>query len=279
MDMLVPNPAFLLLQNASGEALDCLTRSRLSDSDVHSARKALKKARAALRLLRPALAPRLYREENISLRDAGRCLSPLRDARILMNTLESLDSGGLRFTTAEIIKLRHLLEQRLAEAHKAVMRPETLRRCSSLVESTRERFGRQELAEASADTLNAGFLNIYRKARKAFLDVRNAKTSGSLHEWRKQTKYLRTAAATLQETAGGELKKTSERANDISDWLGDDHDLAVLSELTGDLTSAAARELIQSLDEKRAKLQRRALADGEKLFDRKPRKFVAQMLG
>jgi hypothetical protein len=69
---------------ACGEIADALqvlwAQSRPGDEAVHQVRKDLKKARAALRLLRDAVGEAAYSRENIELRDAARPLSALRDA-------------------------------------------------------------------------------------------------------------------------------------------------------------------------------------------------------
>src|SRR5262245_40743957 len=65
-------------------------RSPPSDGAVHYARKQLKRARAGLRLLRDAVARTSYSRENADLRDAARPLSVVRDARVVLDTLEGL---------------------------------------------------------------------------------------------------------------------------------------------------------------------------------------------
>src|ERR1700680_2607244 len=67
-----------------------LGASRLSDVDVHLARKEIKKSRAALRLLRAALTEATYRREDAALRSAARALNAARDARVLVRALDSL---------------------------------------------------------------------------------------------------------------------------------------------------------------------------------------------
>jgi len=62
----------------------------LSDTNVHEARKAIKKARATLRLLRNALPAATYRRENEALRNAARPLSATRDAKVLIDALDAL---------------------------------------------------------------------------------------------------------------------------------------------------------------------------------------------
>src|ERR1700710_2227127 len=57
---------------------------------VHEARKHLKKTRALLRLVRPALGKQAYRRENDALRAAGLALSGTRDADVLVQTAGTL---------------------------------------------------------------------------------------------------------------------------------------------------------------------------------------------
>src|SRR5690348_2685137 len=70
--------------NSGGEPLD---------EGVHEARKALKRSRALLRLIRPAIGD-VYTALNTELRDAGRGLSELRDTQALADTLERLKKGS-----------------------------------------------------------------------------------------------------------------------------------------------------------------------------------------
>src|SRR5262245_12474922 len=60
------------------------------DAAVHEARKSFKKVRAILRLVRPAIGERSYRYENTAFRDAARPLTEVRDAKILVETLDTV---------------------------------------------------------------------------------------------------------------------------------------------------------------------------------------------
>src|SRR6185369_13889932 len=129
------DPATALLRANLGRALDCLVESGKIDARVHAARKALKRARAALRLMRPALASEVYERENRALRDAARCLSPLRDARSLVVAAALLDRSRLKAASgaAAMAALRQILEQRLDAARRAFAKPAARRRCAQLV--------------------------------------------------------------------------------------------------------------------------------------------------
>ena len=57
---------------------------------VHESRRDLKKLRALLRLARASLGGEIYRRENAAYRDAGRVLSAVRDAGVLLHTFDKL---------------------------------------------------------------------------------------------------------------------------------------------------------------------------------------------
>jgi CHAD domain len=57
---------------------------------IHDARKRFKKCRAVLRLAHSDIDRKEYKALNRSFRDAGRILSPVRDADVLVATVESL---------------------------------------------------------------------------------------------------------------------------------------------------------------------------------------------
>src|SRR6185437_14657828 len=61
---------------------------------IHGTRKDLKKARAALRLVREEVGEETFKRENRALRDAARLLSASRDAEVKLETLDALVEGG-----------------------------------------------------------------------------------------------------------------------------------------------------------------------------------------
>ena len=81
-----------LARKQMDRALDQLsvpTRS-VGDEAVHDARRRFKRIRALLRLVRKSLGKRRYNRENACFRDAGRPLTEVRDAQVLVVTFEEL---------------------------------------------------------------------------------------------------------------------------------------------------------------------------------------------
>jgi CHAD domain-containing protein len=234
---------------------------------VHEARKALKKARAALRLLRPAAGEAAYRSQNAALRDAGRCIAPLRDSRSLMDAVALLkEHYPKKARRAGLGRVAARLQQNTATARRSLLAdPGTLARCSALLE--------RDFSADGSTSPEPGLERLYRKGRKAFAEAKKAGTPDALHEWRKQVKYLMNALAIACRSGGGKAAKLAARADKLAGWLGDDHDLAALSQ--------QARELppLQALIERRrGKLRKRAFRLGRKLYGRKPKDFVGALL-
>jgi CHAD domain-containing protein len=261
------NPAARQLLGCIGSSRAELEGQPLSDESVHAARKALKKARAALRLLRPGLGEALFRAENRALRDAGRCLSPLRDTKSQLDALAELrrrHPGKLRRVRLDALD-DGLRADRMAARGKLELQ---LQSCLARLEPA----GRADFAHVDPSAMKEGLRRVYRKGRKAFRRAGKRRTAEALHEWRKQVKYLHDALAALDGDARGKAAKIAKRADKLADRLGDDHDLAVLSQ-----RRRAPKKLRKLIAGRRKKLQKRALRLGEKLYGRKPKRLAASL--
>jgi len=275
------DPATALLRANLGRALDCLAESGKIDARVHAARKALKRARAALRLMRPALKSEVYERENRALRDGARCLSPLRDARSLVVAAALLDrsrvktAAGAAATTA----LRRNLAQRLDAARNVFAESSARRRCAQQVTACSQRMLRDPPPRADALKLMAGLRRIYRNGRRSFARASAERTPEALHEWRKQTKYLHAAAGALSDAGVHPLKRVVQRCADIAARLGDDHDLVELRHEIERTFPAegGAKAALSCLDARRQRLQRDALDRGARTFRKEPGQFVADL--
>jgi len=234
------------------------------DADgIHEARKACKKLRALLRLIRPFLG-RAYRAENLRLRDVGRSLSAGRDATVIVETAQRLyadATGPLRAVPAA-----------LGAAPQGGVSIEEARR---LLATERHRIAEWRLANLSAGGLLVGLLAGYRTARARYRDTRRRATPAALHEWRKQAKYHGYQCALIAPLWPGAAGARIRRLKQLSDALGWHHDLVVLAgalrrrgALPGDRdTLWLARRAIAVAQ---ADAVKRALALGKTLFDDKP---------
>jgi len=82
---------------------------KTSDTPVHEVRKHLKKARAALRLVRKEIGHGLFREQDRCLRDVGRLTSEIRDAEVRLQTVRQLQGITQRRGRGVYAKLEGVL--------------------------------------------------------------------------------------------------------------------------------------------------------------------------
>jgi CHAD domain-containing protein len=224
--------------------------------NLHGARKQLKRARATLRLLRPAMGDELYRRENIAARDAARPLSRARDEEVLGQALEGLIE---RFgSAASDVHFRHTAHALPGKHHDDI---------KAALNQSMTRARAWQLDDAGWDCIEKGLRSTYRRARHALRRGRKDRATEVLHEWRKQTKYLWHQLQLLTPLAPGPIDEMADEFHQLADYLGDEHDLAVLRErVSGTIT-----ELI---DRRREELQDKAFALGERLYADKAKTFV-----
>jgi CHAD domain-containing protein len=266
-------------------ALRTLGPDQTDDSSIHAARKELKKARATLRLLRDALGKKAYKKENTALRNAARPLSEARDGRVLLDALSSLIKYyGAPVADLPLGEFKRELTRHRTQARKRVLgKPGPLHHVRKTLRRVGSRSDDWHVGQHGWSVLGAGLKRTYTKGRNAFRRARARPTNENLHEWRKQTKYF-WHQLQLFEPLGPEsqVAEFADLAHEMEDFLGDDHDLAVLGERAEEardaFPSATSREALLRLIERcRAGLQQKALQLGLRLYEERPVVFTARI--
>jgi hypothetical protein len=276
------NPAYGYLLTNIEEALRRLHSLRFTDQAVHDARKALKKARAALRLLQSGIPQSTYRAENQALRDAGRRLSQVRDAKSLLGALASLrERYANRLDSSTIAPLQKALRKDLRSARNHLAHERGVREeCIALLIRARRGAEQAKLANVHSTAVRSGLKRVYRKGRNAFRHAKKNATPEMLHEWRKQVKYLLNAIDGPLDLSNGTAQRIRKGADRLADRLGEDHDLAALAAQAAHRSHfAQAAKLLQPLVRmRRKKLQKDAFKLGKKIYDGKPRARTERLL-
>jgi CHAD domain-containing protein len=266
---------------AIGRIDDAVDRLRAAEGDdlgeaIHDARKAFKRARAAIRVGREAIGEDVYARENAAFRDVGRNLAPARDAEVVVETLDELaERYRERLPPYSFAGLRTELA---AGARTAP--PVPVSGVISELAVARERIA---TVDGTADdaALAAGFRRVYRRGRRAFRQAKDQPDPESLHELRKRSKDLWHAAQIMRPAASKRMRKVARRAHKLADTLGDDHDVTVLHEAAAerfDTLSPGEAVLLQEIvDDRHEELRREALHRGRRLYSRKPRKVAGSI--
>lgn len=245
---------------------------------VHEARKDLKKLRSVLRLVRDDLGEAVYRSENVRFRDAGRMLSGARDAQVKLETLAALrERFGERLPADGMALFAHALErerERLADPDGEVL---ALDRAAGAIEAGRNAIAEWPLHADEWSLIGPGLKRSYRRGRNRYADVRERAGDEAVHEWRKRVKDLWYHLRLVRNAKKSVLGDAADEAHELSDLLGDNHDLAVLRDdaverrelfAAGDL-----EKLLTSISERQDELAADALALGERVYAEKPRAF------
>ena len=262
---------------------------------VHETRKALKRLRALLRLLRGTLGERRFAHEYEILRDAAQRLAGARDAEVMVGTLDALLERQPRKLARRraVIELRKLLVAQRASAIQRTLGDRATRR-EVLCELTglRERAQLWNLPQRPGITIvESDLRRVYRKGRRhhrhagraagqSVIGGRGKTSTRALHEWRKRVKDLRYAAEMLG------LRPLARRADVLGELLGEEHDLALLAALLpapgrapfkGKRGKQTRKTLLKQIARRRRRLRKRALSEGKRLYRRSPKQFARRV--
>jgi CHAD domain-containing protein len=254
------------------------------DEVVHEVRKRFKRVRAVLRLVRDELGEDVYGRENACFRDAARPLTEVRDAMVLVEALDKLaEVAAGQKGAAALPRVRQILQADLQAVRQRVLVEENaFARVRELVQGARARLGEWSISHKGWSAIRPGLKRVYKNARLALATARADRTTENLHEWRKQTKYLWHQLQLLEPACPQAMKGLVDQAHQLTQLLGDDHDLAVLrAKITANSTRFAANSaldsLLVSLDRRRRELEEEALSIGERFLSAEPKAFTRQI--
>jgi CHAD domain-containing protein len=237
---------------------------------VHGARKDLKKLRALLRLARAELGESSFARENKAFRDAGRELAAARDSDVMLDTLKALDlPAGLGWDLRKAIQA-HRARNGGGNRHAAAAG------VVSMLREARRRVDDWPLERDSFGALRGGLERSYRRGRRDFKAVQGNPSVEALHEWRKRVKELWYHHTLLRALWPPVMEAVGDQAHELSDLLGDDHDLAVLADWIREHTGADP-EFYDALERRRGELQAKAMALGARLYADKPSAYVRRL--
>lgn len=265
------------------------------DEGLHETRKALKRVRALLRLVRPRVGERVYRYENRVLRDAARLVSPVRDAAVAIETVGILAArfeGSLGVDAFDDLAER--LDRRAVRIRSRILEDGvTVPRVTGTLERARARFAGWPVTEEERRAygtvigddfaaIGPGLERTYGRGRLEMKRAFGIPTARNYHQWRKRVKYLRHQMEILQplwpEVVGG-FALTLDRLGEI---LGEEHDLASLLDLLsvdpGLTPDQVERSLFAALAQhRRAELQAAARVLGSRIYHESPQRFASRL--
>jgi CHAD domain-containing protein len=246
---------------------------------VHEYRKSLRRARAVVSLLSPALGKPAAKGLTGHLQSAFRATNAFRDADILLQTLRCVPAAPEDDLPRHAIEVALELEQRRSRAETSETLAHGLRRLSPLPAAMEvvldPRF--------SARDLERGLARSRRRERRALERARETGRDEDLHEWRKRLKELRYQLELFASTGSAELKKREKALGQLAQDLGNVTDLIVLK---GEIarrqregTVPPAPALIDRMARLSSLRSGEILERGVRLFEDDPKAFARQVIG
>ncbi len=266
------------------KALGVLADPSDRDEAVHDARKRFKQVRALVRLVRDEVGQDVYRTENVCFRDAGRLLSEVRASQVLVGTLDALTERYAAYLSdPAIASIREKLADRHEEiAYRVLEEEEAIAAVVDMVQGARKRVETWPIRSTDFDAFHGGLKRVYQRGRKGMAGAYADPSIETFHEWRKRVKYLWYHVRILHPIWPDLLSPLANALDDLSDLLGQEHDLAELKlaiQVLPDVDYSTERVqfLFSIIWQQRNELQARAQPLGERIYQEKPSAFVARI--
>jgi len=197
------------------------------DRSVHEMRKALKRIRAVLRLVRWDIGEELFNRENLRFRSLSRQLSDLRDYHVMISYLaDNFSSEELKISEDGYISLINYLNVVKEDELKRLIDNQTLENINEQVQMATVDFNNYPLHSLGPHTIRQGVTKIYSQCLKKMEQTQLMLDDLPLHELRKRVKYLLNQMTLMQEVWPDYFITYSTSLKRASDLLGDDHNLA-----------------------------------------------------
>lgn len=264
-----------LVRKELDAAIKRLDKVHPGEREIHQVRKAIKKVRAIVKLLRVPLGSR-YAMEKARLRAAGHALAPLRDADAMPQTMEALRGRYSAVITQALERdvAQELQRRRQAvRRHSRTMASQALRRLRGSRKSLPGRIGHAGKPSA----VRTGLVRSYETSRSALADLTMQSGAAAFHAWRRRVKE-HWYHVQLFEAARSEPRTRARTLKALESALGEAHNLALLREILleepdrfgGARPTALALGCVQK---RQHALRRQALIVGHRTFTSKPKKF------
>lgn len=251
-------------------------------SAAHETRKAMKRLRALLHLIKPAMAKSDFQRDEGRLRQIAKLMSGVRDIQAMLETMDKLEAWepAVAANPAAIAVRSHLAAKRAAAEKK--MGGAALVRARKLLREAHDAFAGMELEADDFSPLAATIEADYRRARRAFRHAYELGEDEAFHDWRKYVQRHWRQLVLIAPVWPKAIRPHIAVARDLSETLGDDHDLYVLSEFLraegdGPGDREARDALLAACRRRQEELRRVAQSMGARLLAEKPASLAARL--
>jgi CHAD domain-containing protein len=257
----------------------CASRAKQNGkgSPVHETRKHLKKARAALRLMRGEVKRDRWKMEDRCLGKVGQMISQVRDAEVRLQTVRQLREFARGRTegfqqTEEFLAFE--LDSFLAAFSEWPVEAEE--RLSRTVDRVRK----WPWAAVRSRRLRRNVQRTYKRGRDILSDATRKPAIRKLHSFRKRAKELGYQLRILRPLAPDVFEELNNELEMLGHCLGQVHDLAFVAQRLssiGPATREGDRVLYLLIESRQRELERTAVALGQRFYAERPKQFARRI--
>lgn len=212
-----------------------LALKELSEADeqhksVHQARKGFKRVRSLLHLARFAIDKTTFKEQNRRFRDISRTLSGARDKQAMIECVTKLQIRfGLDWNVPAVTGVKSWLYEQRRNAERELSKGVRPIAVAALTEARVSFAGMQISGEL--EDLMVGLQDCYEAGRRTRKKAYAKNVDEDFHEWRKRVQQHWRHMKLLSRAWPEVMHVRIEAARELSQFLGDDHDLHFLTHL------------------------------------------------
>lgn len=259
-------------------ALTALAKDGVTATDVHEARKVVKRLRSLLRLVQPALEPKDFAKRYKSIGQAGDMLAGARDRFVMGQTIGQLEGRFGAEAVSAFASVRQALDAS-SVAPGCHIDPDAIAQARIVFEKEARAFGKLKLRAKGAAIIADGLERTYKTARANFARAYETPDDEHFHEFRKAVQWHWRHMALLSRAWPSYFAVRIAACQELADALGDDHDLSVLlaeaKRVAGNSTSSEDAERLIRLAQR--DLRHEAYALAERLLAEHPKAFRRRM--
>lgn len=258
-------------------ALTRLSLAEQQHKSVHQARKGFKRLRSLLRLARFTIDKQAFKQQNSGFRDISHMLAGARDKQAMIECVTKLQIRfGLDWNVPAVTGIKSWLYEQRRHAERelsADVRPNAV----AALTNARASYAEMEIS-GDLDDLMAGLQDCYERGRRTRKRAYAHDVDEDFHEWRKWVQQHWRHMQLLSRAWPEVMHVRVEAARELSEFLGDDHDLYFLAKLVRENGPGLAdeKEVARFLEGCRLRQQElRALARhrGARLFGESAKSF------
>ena len=249
-------------------------------SAIHETRKAIKRLRALLKTAAPTLGAKAARKHDRVFRDIARALSSRRDDDVIEATVASLESRYGAEAVATLAPLRSALDNAQASA-ALVLDTARTQELREALKSEGKKLRKSRLKGFGLATVVKGTGASYGAGRRALKRASKHPTDENIHDLRKAVQAHWRHMALLSRAWPEEFAARVAVARELSQILGDDHDLVLVksaaAQLQGEEAAKTSEAIVELCERRQATLREAMKPLAARLYAEQAQAFMDRM--